>query len=262
MKRNIVAIASLAALLLAVTGCEFFPPIHGSGFPVTRSLSVTGFSRIQADTGFRITVIPDAVYSVSVTCDDNIVTYLVADEYSGTLRLGLQPGYSYSQVILSAVIHMPALTSLSLSGAAQARVDAGLSSVTSATVSLSGGSMASIAAYTCGPLTVDASGASTVTFATLAATSLTAVLSGASSLTASGTAPTESLALSGASSAHLEGLASSLAGVNLSGASRAWVNAGSGLINLNASGGSVLYHTGSPTIAIGDLSGGSSIVQL
>ncbi len=248
--------------LAFAAGCSLYPPIDGSGFPKTTSYDSTGFVNLEVDHSFKVRIVPDTTFSVSVTCDDNIVPYLVVELGTDTLKLGLQRGYNYRQVILAAEVHMPALTGLSMSGASEARIEAGFISSQPLNVTLSGASTAEFADVGCGAFTTSVSGASTFTATSIASSSFTATVSGASTVTASGSTNAESLKVSGASKTHLQGLAATQANVQLSGASESWVNVGSGQITLTATGGSSLYYVGSPTFVINELSGGSEIHKL
>ncbi len=265
MRKNILSLcaaAGLAALALAAAGCSLYPAVEGSGFPKSVSYDFTGFTRLSADHAFKVRVIPDSAFSVTVTCDDNIVPYLIVETGNNALRVGLLDGYDYRKVILSAEVHMPSLSSLSVSGGSEARVDAGFVSALPFGVTVSGASTIEIAALSCGAFSADVSGASSFSAVSFTSSSLSAVVSGASSVSASGSTGSEALTVSGASTVRLQSLTATAANVNLSGASRAYVNAGSGPITLSASGGSTLYYTGSPTFVIRDLSGGSTILRL
>ncbi len=265
MRKNILSVcaaAALAVFALAAAGCSLYPAIEGSGFPKTVSFDSAGFTRLSVDHAFKVHVIPDTAFSVTVTCDDNIVPYLVVQTANNALRVGLLDGYNYRQVILAAEVHMPSLTGVSVSGASEARVDAGFVSSVHFGVTISGASTVGIAAFSCGAFSADVSGASTFSALSFTPSSVSAAVSGASTLSASGTTGSETLTVSGASTVRLQGLAATAANVNLSGASRAYVNSGSGLITVTASGLSTLYYTGSPTFVIRDLSGGSTILRL
>jgi hypothetical protein len=91
---------------------------------------------------------------------------------------------------------------------------------------------------------------------------LSADISGASSLTAAGNVGTGSFVLSGASQAHLLACPVSAARVDLSGGSQCWIQIGAGRVDLAASGGSVLYYRGTPSLGNVDLSGGSRIIRV
>jgi hypothetical protein len=260
MKKNILLLC--AAVALAAAGCSFYPAVEGSGFPKTTTYNSIGFTKLAVQYPFKVRIVPDAAFSVAVTCDDNIVPYLIVEKGTDTLRVSLLDGYNYRNVILAAEVHMPALAGVSLSGAAEARMDGGFASAAPLSVTLSGASAVDIAALSCGAFSADISGASTFSAQSFSSSSLSAVVSGGSTISASGTTAGETLAVSGASTVHFQSLTGTHAGVNLSGASRAYINVGNGPITLTASGLSTLYYTGNPTFTINELSGGSTILRL
>jgi len=241
MKRYALFFCAAAAALLA--GCSFFPVVEGSGVLRTARHAETGFTRIAASQSFKVHVVPDAVYSVSITCDDNIVPFVVVrPNGADSLLISLAPGNSYFNVTLRAEVHMPTLRGLDLSGAAEADVAPGFSSSSGLDVTASGAGIARVGTLTC--------------------PTLSAELSWASSLTFSGMAARLTLRLSGASHADMLGCASTEADVSLSGASDAKVNVGTGVLTVNASGASTLYYEGSPSLRLNDLSGASRVVRI
>ena len=236
-------IAVLVALAALLAGCMFFPMVEGSGILRTSAYPLAGFSKISADQVCRLHVVPDTVFSVTVTCDDNLRPYLeVRQNGFDSVEIGLRQGYSYRNVTFAADVHMPVLIGLDLSGASEARVEPGFSS------SL--------------PISLTASGASLIDITGLACGSITADLSGASSLSVTGAAVDMSVVASGASSANLQGCAAGGANVSLSGASICRVDVGTGLITIAASGASTLYYKGSPTFSVLNLSGASRVVKV
>ena len=241
MKR--FALLVLAALAVVLSGCSFFPTVTGSGTPATAAYGLAGFGGIQASESFKVRVVPDSIFSVDVTCDDNLLPCLVVDTTpGGTLRLSLQQGYSYRFITVSAEVHMPALELLDASGAGAFDVGAGFVSIRPLAISLSGASTANVAGIVCGNLTVD--------------------ISGASSATVAGSPSSESILASGASHADLLNSVVRSADVTLSGASDAWVNVGAGVVSLHASGASTLYYAGTPAFSPCELSGTSRMVKL
>jgi hypothetical protein len=241
MKRTaFLLVAALAALL---TGCMFFPVVEGSGILTTSAYPLAGFSKIAADQVCSVRVVPDTVFSVTVTCDDNLLPYLeVRANGVDSVQIGLRHGYNYRMVTFSADVHMPVLTSLDLSGASEARVDPGFSSSLPISLRLSGASLITATGLVCGALTAD--------------------MSGASSLSVTGTAVHETVVASGASSANLLGCPAGGANVSLSGASTCRVDVGTGLITVSASGASTLYYGGNPAFSVLDLSGASRVVKM
>jgi hypothetical protein len=241
MKRCVLIV--LAAIAIVLSGCSFLPVVTGSGTPRTAAHGLAGFSGIQASQTFTVRVVPGSAWSVDVTCDDNLLPYIVADTTpNGTLRLGLEEGYIYQFITVSAEVHMPSLAMLDASGASEFDVGAGFVSGRPLAISLSGASTANVAGIVCGGLSVDASGASTATVA--------------------GSASTERVAASGASRADLLNCVAASADVTLSGASEAWVDIGSGIVSLSAGGASTLYYAGTPYFSFCDLTGTSRAVKV
>ena len=235
-----VALAMAAATL---GGCDLLPTVSGSGMMTRSAYPVAECTTIQASHAFRVRVVPDPVFSVTVSCDDNLPPYLVVRrEAGGSLRLGLAQGYSYIGVTLSAEVHMPVVRAIDASGASSVALDPGFSSAAPLTVVLSGASRLDAPSVTLGAATFD--------------------LSGASRVSCGGTAAALSVTASGASQAALIDCAAGSARVDLSGASQAWVDVGPGPITLSASGASTLYYGGSPSFAACNLSGASRTLKV
>jgi hypothetical protein len=215
----------------------------GSGRMTTMDYTIVDFTRVAASNACTIHVVPDTSCYVKVTCDDNLREYLdVRKDGADTLHLGLDQAHSYMGITFRAEVHAPVLTTVDLSGASRALVDAGFSSPQHLSLTLSGASYAELQGVVCAGISAD--------------------ISGASSLMVIGSVGTETLVISGASTADLVNCRAGSAGVALSGASNAKVNVGTGDLSLSASGASALYYTGSPRLHIQDLSGGSYIAQL
>lgn len=263
MKRNMLFLVGAAAALLMLAGCFIFPVVEGSGFLTSTSYAYSGFTRVDASYGFKVSVKPDAVFSVTVISDDNLLEYLDVRQSNGTLVVSMMPGYTYSMVTLTAEIHMPVLTGLVLSGAGEARVDPGFPSTSAMSLNLSGASTADFQSLGANVLQIEASGASEVTIGSLSANSLTANISGASSIEIAGAAGTETINASGGSDARLIDCTTGQADVNLSGGSKCWVDiAAGGSVGLDASGGSILYYHGNPIFTSLTISGGSQIIKV
>ena len=243
MKRKTFVLLAAAGAVALLAGCSFlFPTVAGSRSLVSSSYGFTGYTRIMASQTFTVHVVPDTAYSIQVTCDDNIIPYLVVRQSGTAIEVGLEQGFNYVGVTASAEVHMPALTGLDLSGASRAVVGPGFSSTAPLSLMVSGASSVDLKGVACGPMTVDISGAST--------------------LAAVGTASTETLLVSGASTADLRSCVETGADVSISGASQAYVNVGSGPISLSVSGASTLFYSGAPALHVRDISGASRLVQM
>jgi hypothetical protein len=229
-------------LLAALAGCMLLPSVTGSGTLIRTVHPSTGFNGIQASHAFQVRVVPDSICSVSVTCDDNLLPYLLVQNSGTSLRLGLVDGYNYLGVTLLAEVHMPAVAVIDASGASTVRADSGIASPGRLTVMLSGASVCEAPGISCGDATFAVSGASRASF--------------------TGTAGVLTLVVSGASQANLLDCAATAARVTVSGASEVWVDVGAQPLDLDASGASTLYYGGTPALAVHSLSGGSRLVKV
>lgn len=248
-----VILIALASLLVAA--CSNFVVV-GSGKLVTKTFDLADFSSVEAGGIFRLEMVRDNSYSVTVTTDDNVADLLRVGKSGSTLKLDLAGGRSYNSVTLEARVTMPELRGLDLSGASRGTLS-GFSSSTDLNIDISGASRLEIVDVTAGDTEIEASGASRATGA-IRASRVRLDASGASTLALDGTADEADVEGSGASRLELENLALGRANVDLSGASSATVNV-SGRLDIELSGGSTLHYTGSPTIGNLDISGGSRV---
>jgi hypothetical protein len=228
-------------LFLAVTllaGCSNAISIAGSGDLVTREEAIAGFDKVDASHSFKVEVRQGEAFSVIVRVDDNLVKHLRVVKQGSTLKIGLKPNriYNIRRATMQAVVTMPELTGLDLSGASQARVT-GFKSTQA--------------------LDVDLSGASHLR-GDIEAGNARFDLSGASEATLTGSAQDVTIDASGASEIDLTDFPVADAKIELSGGSEAIVKP-SGRLDVNASGGSDIYYLGSPTRGEIDTSGGSSV---
>jgi hypothetical protein len=241
-------IIMITALCLALTlaafsaGCVFHPVV-GSGRTVSQNYNFTDFTSINANWSFNIQVNQSSTYAVSVSVDDNLQSYLKVTQDGGTLDIGMKSGYTYLSSHLSAVVSMPRLTGITISGACKANA-AGFNLADDFTLNVSGASQANFTSMTVNKLTLNISGASRA--------------SGASTITLSGQALDADIESSGASRVDLTNFVVRDAYASVSGASNATVNA-SGTLSGDVSGASHLYYTGAPTLGDINTSGASSV---
>jgi hypothetical protein len=176
-----------------------------------------------------------------------------------SVEICLDPWYSYRDATLRAVVTMPALSGVDLSGASSLLVvDAADFPPTAAfSAELSGASSLLLPEVTAGEVSLELSGASTASGGMVASTARIDV-SGASHLTASGSAGSLTAEVSGASEGDFRSLPGSDGQLDVSGTSRAWINR-SGLVSAEVSGASTLYYRGGLTWGHLEVSGGSQI---
>jgi hypothetical protein len=245
MKRKafILFTATIAVAAALLAGCSLLnPAVVGSGRLITSGYGLSEYNGIVASQAFKVHVVPDTAYSVQITCDDNVVQYLIVRKVGSSVELDLDQDYNYTGVTVSAEVHMPALNALDMSGASQAEVDPGFSSTLPLDVRISGASVVDLPGFVCGDVNV--------------------VISGASTLTFTGEAASETVKVSGASTADLGDCVGTDASVTMSGASKAYINVGTGQLGYSVSGASTLYYRGTPQLLQHDLSGASRLVHI
>ena len=237
-KLGILGAILLVASLLA--GCTMVVPqtITESGKAAPMENDLSGFSKIDAGSAFRVDITRSDDYNVVVNVDEKVVPYLDVTVQGDTLRIHLRPGLTLSGASgpLEAKVSMPALNGLNLSGATQTTVT-GFKSDQKLDVNISGASRLE-GDLEAGSVGLEASGASRVTLR--------------------GKGQNMQLQASGASQADLGDFAVTNGNVELSGASRATVNV-TGKLDADVSGASTLRYTGNPTMGSVKSSGASTI---
>ncbi len=239
-RRSLRLPASILAMLLMAGSLALAAStrITGSGRLVTRQLDLTGFRTIEAASFFQVEITQGEKHSVAITVDDNLVDYLNVNTSGTKLRLRLKPNVELRDATLKAVVTMPELTGLQLSGATRTRL-AGFSSNQSLDVNLSGASHLG-GDIKCGDARFEVSGA------------------GWGEL--QGSAGKLSIHTSGASHLDLERFGSRDTDVKASGASSTTVNP-TGKLEAHTSGASSVRYVGEPTSVRSHSSGASLVSQ-
>jgi len=234
--KNIAFAVLVVILLIAgfLSACQGV--VLGSGDPETRSFDYTDFTRIEAHNGFQVEIIESSSYSIAVTTDDNVWKYLDVSKDGDTLIIEFEWNRSYTNVIKEAVITMPDIESLQLSGGSQGDID-GFGSSNDFSAKLSGGSRLE------GTITAGESKLS---------------LSGGSRITLSGSSDNLIVDSSGGSRVNLEDFPVNDADISISGGGFADIRM-DGILDANLSGGSKVIYTGNPKLGDMELSGGSTV---
>jgi hypothetical protein len=117
VKRVLVclALASLFIALIGAAGCQ--STVTGSGEIATWNMAYTDFNRLEISSAFEVAVSRADTYSVSITIDEMLNSYLDIDQRGDTLRIGLKPSYIYVGTKQHAVVNLPDLSRLELSDA-------------------------------------------------------------------------------------------------------------------------------------------------
>ena len=229
----ITLILSLSLLTGTFAGCG--GETAGSGKIMTESYDYTGFTMIEAASGFALTVKQSQSYKIEITTDDNILKYLDINKTGNTLKIELSGG-SVSPTTLRGEISMPGIAGINLSGGTKAAIT-GFNSNESFSVTLSGGSV----------LTGDIVSGDTG-FG----------ISGGSRVTLTGSGRDLMVRSSDGSEINLDEFPVNKADINIDGGGRSFINV-NGRLDTVLTGGSELYYTGNPEMGNVNVSGGSKL---
>jgi hypothetical protein len=240
MKKAIIIIAVVAAVVVVCTvlvlrGCPGV--LIGSGNLETEEYAFANFTRVEVSSAFVFEIKQSGSYSINVTADDNVIDRVRISQDGQTLkiRIGGVPT-SFRNVTLKAVVTMPQLGSLTVSGASVGTLS-DLTSTEGLNITVSGASIVE-GDITAGDIGFDVSGASIVQLEG-SADDMVAVIGGASIFT-------------------LEDFTVNNADVNISGASTGVINL-DGRLDANVSGASTLLYVGDPLMGTIDVSGASTL---
>jgi len=250
-----LALVLVLAIPLGAAGCDV---VTGSGELATWEMDYSDFDEIEVSSAFDVEISRADAFLVSITIDKTLYEYLKIDQRGHTLRIGLKPSHIYRNTTQRAVVTLPDLRRLELSGASEADVS-GFSVTHSLDFELSGASRMELGHTIAGDSKFELSGASRVN-GSIEMDDGRFELSGASELVLKGTADNIKIDASGASDVTLPEFKVLNADVDLSGASAAVINVISSM-DVHLSGASDLEYIGTPKLGELDMSGGSTLNQ-
>ncbi len=259
MKKAITSIALVTVLTIGTlfTGCT----TGGLGNIVTEEKDFADFTYVSVEGIFDVKIDRSDLFSITVSADSNLFDYIAVTKEGQTLRIYLNPRHTFTDFTLpvrtlKAIITMPELHGLNLSGASKGTVN-GFKSTQDFSLNVSGASSLSIKGMEAGDAAFEVSGASKVSGA-MNCKDADFEVSGASKVELDGSAKNAILNISGDSKANLVDFQLEDANVNLSGASEATVHA-KGKLDAVLSAASSLYFLGNPTMGNINVSGASTI---
>jgi hypothetical protein len=224
-------------LTLLLPACIHAHTLTGSGHVVSKEITLSGFTKVEAHHAFVVTITQSAEYQTVIRMDDNLIQYLLVEKKGDTLVIDLDHlGSASVHGTLTASISMPRLEGLALSGATHATISGFKSDE---------------------PLAATLSGASSLE-GDAERSALHFQLSGASQVSLKGSARSGSFDLSGASTLDLAAFPVDDAHAELSGASSATLHVKGKLVG-TASGASRIAYLGDPQLENIHTSGASSI---
>jgi hypothetical protein len=210
--------------------------VIGSGNLETEQYGFANFTRVEISSAFEFQIRPSSSYSINVTADDNVIDHVQISQDGQTLKIRVGGVPSFRRVTLKALVTMPQLGGLTVSGASRGTV-ANFNSTEAVNIAVSGASRVT-GDITAGDIGFDVSGASTIEL--------------------EGSADNMVAAVSGASRFSLDDFTVNNANVNISGASTGTINL-DGRLDANVSGASTLLYVGDPVMGTINVSGASTL---
>lgn len=118
-----LATSALAACVISVGGSSCsWQSIHGSGIAATETRQVPAFRRIEIHGSAQLVARVGEPQSLTVTCDDNLISYVETEVRGDTLEIGLKPGSYSFHSDLEIELSVPELQSLAIHGSADADI--------------------------------------------------------------------------------------------------------------------------------------------
>ncbi len=256
MKKMILLVAVMAAMVMVFTGCNGVLGVTGSGDLVTKEIDVDAVETITAGNSFDVEVIYGDVPSVTVKYDDNLEEYLDVYERNGNLHIGLKDNKLYNRVKVSAVVVTNQLERIDGSGATSFDIDNDMKYTDNFSLELSGSSKFD-GNITSDKVKFDLSGNSEAK-GSLETDRLTIGLSGASDIRFDGTGNDVYVNISGSSQVDFKNFEANTLDVEASGSSSLDMKVADEL-SANASGASDITVYGDPDVRRSETSGSSDI---
>ncbi len=255
MKKPFLFPVFMLCLTLFITGaCQ--PAVTPAGALTNVNFAYEDFSEIEITRGFTVTITRGDVFSINVTFDKALQEYFIIEQHGKILTLGLDGGPEYANAVRRAIITLPDLRRLEISGMTSAAVS-GFNDRQAIELELSGGSTVKLENMVTGASTFKLTGQSEVEgMITMSSGDLG--LSGSSSMELQGSAKTIKLNGSGQSRFDMADFTVDTATVKLSGSSQASLSIAS-MLDLNLRDASHLEYYGDPLLRQYEITGGSTV---
>lgn len=224
---------------VSFSGC-MFEAVHGSGESVTTKYDFKDFTKMSIGYGCETVIEKGSSYSVEVVVNQNLKEYLDVYQKGDEVVIRLKGMKNYNNLNFKAIITMPEIDALSLSGGSKVNLKGDFSTSSNLDLALSGGSEL---------------------YGHLKSNNTDMALSGGSKLKLSGGAEKLEVSASGGSYLDLSGYPVKTCNIGASGGSEFKVDV-SERLSVAASGGSVVRYKGDPKLGDISLSGGSEVKRM
>ncbi|MGE0902553.1 GIN domain-containing protein [Dehalococcoides mccartyi] len=248
-KAGLLGLSVCIVFIMALLGGGCIPGVGGfvtgSGEVENRSFDYAGFNRVEVSNAITADILYAGSFEVSVSTHENIFEYLELEKSGQTLKIGLKDSYTFMNVTIEAVIRLPELVGLSVSGASRVNAS-GFDSANDFTALVDGASRLTLHNMQVGQSSFYISGASTASGELICGKAAMKV-SAASRLELSGQGGDIEVLAEGASTASLENFLVASARVEATGVSNIRIYT-DGELYITASGVSSVKYFGNPVI--------------
>ncbi len=240
MKRSILISGCLifAGTLLAISGCNHFGCISGSGHQISQNRTTEPFSKIETSGSMKIVLKQDSNQMVRIVADDNIQKDIRTSVHGSTLKIDMDGNFCNTGPI-TVYLNAKNFEGVDASGAVEIE-NTGKLNVKDFSLDLSGSSKVNL---------------------DLTAANVSTQSSGSSEIYLKGQASSHHIDLSGSGSIEALDFVVGKCDIESSGASKSRVNVLNSL-DVHSSGSSDVEYRGNPAHVSNDDSGSSSIKKI
>ena len=122
-KLKVLIIGVLSIVLLSLVGCNELIVVNGSENSIEKEFDLSGFEHIAINNLMDATIIQSNEFKIVVKTNENVVEYLELNVKDNTLNLKMKSGIFYKGVICEAVVYMPKLNQVEMSGVAHLKIE-------------------------------------------------------------------------------------------------------------------------------------------
>ena len=220
----------------------------GSGNLVTRDINAHGFTEIHVPGSWEVEV-SQGDFGVQITVDDNVLDDVRVEVRGRALRFDMRSGALFRRVTLRAVVSMPTIEEIRVSGSGQ--IAASRFETPALRVAIPGSGSVRADGFQVGALDIELSGSGDVVFNASAFDIAEISISGSGDVAVRSDAAVcagtgASLRISGSGSADLRGCTFADAEISISGSGDGLLTIGSGDLTGRISGSGSITYRGSP----------------
>jgi len=108
MKKNILFLP----IAFLFTSCFFYMGLSGSGRLISTTYTTSGFYAVKASDASNVTITYSDHYSITLICDDNLLSYINLHSDGYYLYIEMLPGYSIYDSTFTVNVAMPDINAL------------------------------------------------------------------------------------------------------------------------------------------------------